>query len=86
MKYQFIEQHKQEFPVVVMCNVLGVEGSVAFMLGASVLQALANEKMLNSRRRFGRSLSPIEADMAARAFIVSCKIRGEAHLANEWPG
>ncbi|HEX6557402.1 MAG TPA: IS3 family transposase [Ktedonobacteraceae bacterium] len=24
MKYQFIEQHQQEFPVVVMCNVLGV--------------------------------------------------------------
>jgi transposase InsO family protein len=27
MKYQFIEQHKQEFPVVVMCNVLGVSES-----------------------------------------------------------
>lgn len=24
MKYQFIEQHKQEFPVVVMCRVLGI--------------------------------------------------------------
>ncbi len=24
MKYQFIEQHKQEFPVVVMCRVLSV--------------------------------------------------------------
>jgi putative transposase len=24
MKYQFIEQHKREFPIVVMCNVLGV--------------------------------------------------------------
>jgi len=24
MKYQFIEQHKHEFPIVVMCNVLGV--------------------------------------------------------------
>jgi putative transposase len=27
MKYQFIEQHKQEFPIVVMCNVLGVSES-----------------------------------------------------------
>jgi len=27
MKYQFIEQHEQEFPVVVMCNVLGVSES-----------------------------------------------------------
>lgn len=27
MKYQFIEQHKQEFPSVVMCNVLGVSES-----------------------------------------------------------
>jgi putative transposase len=24
MKYQFIEQHKDEFPIVVMCNVLGI--------------------------------------------------------------
>jgi transposase InsO family protein len=27
MKYQFIEQHKHEFPVVVMCQVLGVSES-----------------------------------------------------------
>jgi transposase InsO family protein len=27
MKYQFIEQHKQEFPVVTMCRILGVSES-----------------------------------------------------------
>ena len=27
MKYQFIEQHKHKFPIVVMCNVLGVSES-----------------------------------------------------------
>ncbi|GHO80257.1 hypothetical protein KSD_80280 [Ktedonobacter sp. SOSP1-85] len=27
MKYQFIEQHKHEFPVLVMCNVLDVSES-----------------------------------------------------------
>ena len=27
MKYQFVEQHKQEFPVVVMCQVLEVSES-----------------------------------------------------------
>ncbi len=27
MKYQFIEQHKQEFPIVVMCRVFGVSES-----------------------------------------------------------
>ncbi len=27
MKYQFIEQEKQRFPVVVMCQVLGVSES-----------------------------------------------------------
>jgi putative transposase len=27
MKYQFIEQHKHEFPIVVMRNVLGVSES-----------------------------------------------------------
>ena len=47
MKYQFIEQYKQEFPIVVMCRVLNVEGQVAFMPGASALPASAHEKMLN---------------------------------------
>jgi putative transposase len=27
MKYQFVEQHKQEFPIVVMCSVLGISES-----------------------------------------------------------
>jgi transposase InsO family protein len=27
MKYQFIEQHKHEFPIIVMCNVLGISES-----------------------------------------------------------
>ena len=27
MKYQFIEQHKQEFPIIVMCRVLGISES-----------------------------------------------------------
>lgn len=27
MKYQFIERHKQQFPIVVMCNVLGISES-----------------------------------------------------------
>ena len=27
MKYQFVEQYKQEFPIVVMCRVLGVSES-----------------------------------------------------------
>jgi len=27
MKYQFIEEHKQEFPIVVMCTVLGISES-----------------------------------------------------------
>ena len=48
MKYRFIEQHKQEFPMVVMCRVLDVEGQVAFTLGASVLPVNTNEKMPNS--------------------------------------
>ncbi len=48
MKYQFIEQHKQEFPIVVMCRVLNVEGQVAFTPGASVLPVNTNEKMPNS--------------------------------------
>jgi putative transposase len=27
MKYQFVEQHRQEFPVIVMCRVLGISES-----------------------------------------------------------
>jgi putative transposase len=33
MKYQFIEQYKQEFPVVVMCQVLGVSETGGFPIG-----------------------------------------------------
>lgn len=27
MNYQFVEQHKHEFPIVVMCHVLGISES-----------------------------------------------------------
>ncbi len=46
MKYQFIEEHKHELAIVVMCGVLTVEGSVAFMPGANVQPADGSEKML----------------------------------------
>lgn len=36
MKYQFIEQYKQEFPVVAMCRVLEVCESVSAPLVRSV--------------------------------------------------
>ena len=49
MKYQFIEEHKHEFPIVVMCGVLGSR-KVAFMPGASVQPADASEKMLIDTR------------------------------------
>jgi predicted protein tyrosine phosphatase len=63
MIYQFIEQHKRAFPVVVMCQVLGVSRSVASTLGASALPARATEKMLSSHKRSGRYFSRIEVDM-----------------------
>ena len=44
--YQFIEEHKHELAIVVMCGVLTVEGSVAFMPGANVQSADVSEKML----------------------------------------
>lgn len=46
MRYQFIERYKQEFPVVVMCQVLDVSRSEAFTPGANAQSANANEKML----------------------------------------
>ena len=79
MKCQFIEQHQHEFPIMVMCTVLGVSESGLYAW-CSVLQALAHEKMLSSLKRFGRFTPPIEADMAVRVFITSSKTRGEARL------
>ncbi len=45
--------------------------------GASVPPVGANEKMLSSLSRFGRSLPFITADMGVRASTGSCAIRGE---------
>ncbi len=84
MKYQLIEQHKHEFAIVVMCHVLGVEGSVACMPGASVLPVSANEKMLSSPKKFGRCLKSIRADTGVRASTGNYAIRGGASPANEW--
>ena len=46
MKYKFIEEHKQEFPIVVMCGVLAVSRSVVFMPGENVHPADVRKKML----------------------------------------
>jgi hypothetical protein len=77
MKYQFIQQHKQKFPVVVLCRVLGVSES-GFYACASALPASRNEKMLNSPKRFGRGLALIKADREVRVCTSSCTIRGSA--------
>ena len=48
MKYMFIEEHKHEFAVAVMCGVLVVSRSqkAAFIPGANVRPAGASKKML----------------------------------------
>jgi putative transposase len=55
MKYQCIEQHKQEFPIVVMCHVRCRFRRVDCMPGESARSASAHEKMLSSALTFGRS-------------------------------
>src|SRR6266536_1832846 len=47
------------------------------LLPSSALSDSANEKMLSSRKRFGRCLSRIRADMGVRVSRRSCAIRGE---------
>jgi hypothetical protein len=86
MKYQFVEQHKQEFPIVVMCHVLGVWESGFYAWRTRPTRARANEKMLKSRKRFNRCLSIIGADMGVHVSTGSCVIRDEALPANGWPG
>ena len=46
MKYQFIEQYKHEFPIVVMCGVLEVSES-GFYAWRKRPTCRRNEKMLN---------------------------------------
>lgn len=46
MKYQFVEQHKQEFPIVVMCHVLARIRKWLLCMAKAPDPALANEKML----------------------------------------
>jgi hypothetical protein len=59
---------------------------VAFMSGGSALPVSANEKMLNSEKRFDRNFVLIRADMAARACMRRYVIGGEASGASALPG
>lgn len=85
MRYDFIEHHKQEFPVVVMCRVPEVSES-DFYAWTSVLEARVNEKMLRLRTRFDRPFITIRADMGAYASSGSCVMMESAAHANGLPG
>jgi hypothetical protein len=82
MKYQFIEQYRQEFPIVVLCQVLGVSESGFYAWRKRPTRARASEKMLSSLKRFGRSLPYIEADMGVRACTSHCASKGKAARAS----
>ena len=70
MNYHFIEQQKQEFPVVMMCQVLGVSES-GFYAWRKRRPASVSEKMLDSLKKFGRYLSLIEVDLEAHVCMSS---------------
>ena len=78
MRYQFIEDHQDEFPVQRMCSVLGVSpsGYYAWQSRPVSLRAQANEKLLaeiraihsRSRKTYG---SPrVHAELTANGFRV----------------
>jgi len=85
-KSPYIEQHTHPFPIVVMGQVLGVEGSAALTPGASGPPVSTNEKMLTSPKSFDRCLTGIRAEMAALASTASGAIRDGASRTRGWPG
>jgi putative transposase len=76
MKYEFIEQHEQEFPIVVMCHVLSVSESSFYAWRKRPTRASANEKMPSSPKKFDRDLALIVADTALRACTASLRDQG----------
>ena len=86
MRYQFIDQYKQEFPVIVMCRVLDVSRSVAITPGASAYPVSASEKMLNSSKTFNRCLTGTREDMVLHTSTENSKSRSASSHANGWPG
>ncbi len=76
MKYQFIQQYQQEFPVVVMCRVLDVSESGFYAWRKRPTRAHASEKMLSLQKRFDRSFALIERDMAVRVFMPNWRNKG----------
>lgn len=81
MKYQFIEQHKQEFPIVVMCGVLDVRGKWLLCLAKTSCVStptrrchLTEEIRQEFSAHQGRYGSPrVHAELHDRGRSVACK-------------
>lgn len=92
MKYQFIEQHKHEFPILVMCNVLGVsESGLYAWRKREVCQRQRKDAQLTQEirqvfdRHQGRYGSPrIYRELQEQGQPLSCKrvarLMREAHM------
>src|SRR5579859_3040129 len=72
MKYNFIEEHKQECPIVVMCGVLARLGKWFLRLAEAANLSPEAEKMLGLHKRFDRYLRSIRGDMAHHVFREIC--------------
>ena len=86
MKYQFIEEHKHEFPIVVMCGVLVVSESGFYAWRqASNLSTIA-AKMLICDKRYSRYLKRIKADMDHHVSTETYTMKESRARENGWPG
>ena len=80
MRFRFIEDRRADYPVTIMCGVLGVSpaGYYAWRARPESPQAAANRELVEDIKRVHRDTN---GRYAARASMPSCRLRAEGRAA-----
>jgi len=83
MKFRFINDHKEQWPVRTLCHVLGVSpaGFYAWRSRPDSARAVANRELLGHVRRL---YAQHRGRYGSRAFTLLCGRREEASAAGVW--
>ncbi len=83
MRYQFIKDHRQEYPVSLLCETLDVSISGYYAGAEASDESPKAEKMASWPNTFKPLIMPIEGYTAAHECMPNCKLRGSPVPASE---